>query len=89
MGVGWNEPSENQSWAEDEDYEYEIWSDDDKTLALYYEAIKSEITPIPGRVTVILDEKGKLLLEYRAGTGDASHPQEVLEDCQALFGSSD
>jgi len=38
-------------------------------------------------VTVILDAEGTLLLEYRQGTGSSGHPEEVLEDCQALFGS--
>ena len=40
---------------------------------------------MPQRVTVILDAKGTLLLEYRSGTGSSGHPQDVLEDCQALF----
>ena len=86
MGASFNSPSQNASWVNDQSYEYEVWSDVDKTLALYYEAIKSSITPIPGRVTVILDADGDLILEYRDGTSSAAHPQEVLEDCQALFG---
>jgi hypothetical protein len=38
-------------------------------------------------VTLILDAKGTLILEYREGTGASGHPQQVLEDCQILFGN--
>jgi hypothetical protein len=35
---------------------------------------------------MILDEDGALILEYRDGTGAGDHPQQVLEDCQEIFG---
>ena len=38
-------------------------------------------------VTLILDAQGTLVLEYRSSTGASGHPQDVLEDCQALFGN--
>jgi len=38
-------------------------------------------------VTLILDAQGTLILEYRQGTGASGHPQDVLEDCQAMFGN--
>ena len=86
MGVGWNEPSENQSWAEDEDYEYEIWSDDDKTLALHYGAADSASDWFPSRVTMLLDSNGTLILEYVDNVNAGTHPAKVLEDCEAIFG---
>ncbi len=84
--MGWNEPSENQSWAEDEDYEYEIWSDDDKTLAVYYGAAYSTSDWFPSRVTMLLDANGTLILEYVDSVNVGTHPAKVLEDCQAIFG---
>lgn len=87
VGASFNDPSANAAWVEDQNYEYEVWTDDDKTLAVYYGSVKSSLSPIPGRVTMILDEDGDLLLEYISDTGSSAHPQEVLEDCQALFGS--
>ena len=85
--MGFDSPAKNAEWAADEGYLFELWTDDDKTLAVYYGSVKSSLSPIPGRVTMILDEDGDLLLEYISDTGSSAHPQEVLEDCQALFGS--
>ena len=84
--MGWNSPSDNQSWAEDEGYEYEIWSDEDKTLALYYGAAESESDWFPSRVTKLLDADGTLILEYVSNVSVGTHPAKVLADCQAIFG---
>lgn len=86
MGVGWDDPSDNQDWAEDQDYEYEIWSDDDKTLALYYGAADSASDWFPSRVTMLLDANGTLILEYVSNVNTGTHPAQVLEDCEAIFG---
>lgn len=37
------------------------------------------------RISVLLDENGEVLLEYLQ-PGVDTHPAQVLEDCQALFG---
>lgn len=87
MGVSFNGIGQNAGWVEDQSFEYEVWSDTNKTLAIYYGSVAGEIAPFPGRITVLLDEDGKLILEYREGTSAGDHPQEVLEDCQAIFGS--
>jgi peroxiredoxin len=71
-------------WAEEEEFPFELWTDTDKTLALYYGAISSANATSVSRVTRILDEEGHLLLKY----DDASfvtNPTDVLEDCQQLF----
>ena len=84
--MGWDEPATNQSWAEDEGFEYEVWSDDDKTLALYYGAAESSSDWFPSRVTKLLDANGTLILEYVDSVNVGTHPAQVLEDCQAIFG---
>ena len=85
VGVGFDSPGRNQDWAQDEGFAYELWTDDDKTLALHYGAIDSTSAPCPSRVTRVLDGAGTLVVEYRVSSIDA-HPEQVLEDCRLLFG---
>jgi peroxiredoxin len=75
-------------WVEDQSFQYEVWSDTDRTLAEYYDDGLSEGALAPRRVTFLLDAEGNLLLEYPPSmTGDVGgHPGEVLEDCTMLFG---
>lgn len=75
----------NQGWAEEEGFAFELWTDEDKTLALTYGAIASRTAAWPGRVTRILDAEGVLLVEYDE-VAVGTHPAQVLEDCQTLFG---
>lgn len=81
--MSFDDPSTNQ--AEEEGFEYELWTDDDKTLALTYGSIASERVTVPGRITRLLDESGRVLVEYDVVTVSTS-PQEVLEDCQLIWG---
>lgn len=76
----------NLRWAEDQDYLFELWSDDDKALALHYGAIQRPSAVFPQRITKILDANGDLILEYVSDVGPGTHPQKVLEDCRLLFG---
>jgi len=85
VGVSFDPPEDNQDFAEAEGFTYELWTDDDKTLALYYGAISKESTSAAGRVTRILDAEGVLVLEYN-DVDFGTSPQEVLEDCEILFG---
>jgi len=85
VGIGFDEPSANQAWAATEGFDFELWSDTDKTLALYYGAAASSSTTYPSRVTKVLDADGKLVLEYQVSF-IATHPQDVRDDCTLLFG---
>ena len=70
---------------QDPPYQYELWSDTNKTLALHYGSISSPSASTAGRVTRLIAGDGDLLLEY--GSIDVSvSPAEVLEDCRQLFG---
>ena len=71
----------------DQGYQYEIWTDDERTLSVTYGAADSVNAFFPNRVTVLLDSAGDLLLEYPTVNIDV-HPGQVLDDCQLLFGST-
>ena len=62
-----------------------MWTDTDKTLALYYGAATSASTLFPARKTRLLDAQGNLILEYNTVSVDG-HPQAVLDDCTKIFG---
>lgn len=85
VGASFDPPEENQAWAVEQGYQYELWTDQDKTLALHYGAASSAGAVVPTRITRLLGEDGAVLLEY-AVSNTGAHPAEVLEDCQALFG---
>ena len=86
VGASFNGPNKNANWIANQNYEYEVWSDTNKTLAIHYGSVDGKLSLVPGRVTVVLDADGDLILEYLEGTGAGGHPQEALEDCQAIFG---
>lgn len=84
IGASFDSPEENQTWAVEESYEYELWSDEARELALYYGAATTATQGAASRVTKLLDASGTLILEY-AGVSVGAHPGEVLQDCQAIF----
>ena len=87
VGVSFDDYETNQAWAEEEEYLFELWTDDDeRTLAVTYGAAANTSAPYAARITVILDAESNLVLEYLTDISVGAHPNEVLEDCQALFG---
>jgi peroxiredoxin Q/BCP len=85
VGVSFDSPAENEAWAEDEGFQFELWSDDDRELALYYGAASSPTAGSAWRITMLLDDTGRQLLEYTDSISVGTHPAQVLEDCRALF----
>jgi peroxiredoxin len=51
-----------------------------------YGALENQRDTFVGRVTMLLDADGELLLEYVDSIDVGEHPAKVLEDCEALFG---
>ena len=86
VAVSFSDPSTTHEWVIDQQFQFEIWTDDDKTLALHYGAVGSSWSPFPSRITKMLDENGRLMLEY-TDISVSTHPGQVLEDCQAIFGN--
>ena len=85
MGVSYDPYTRNEDWAVDQGFQYELWTDDNRDLAVHYGAAVSAASPFPGRVSRLIGADGHVILEYPfVSTG--THPQEVLEDCELLFG---
>ena len=85
VGVSFDAPDRNANWAADEGFQFELWTDDDRTLAVAYGAASSSSARFANRVTVVLDADGNQLLEYEVSSV-GTHPAAVLEDCELLFG---
>jgi peroxiredoxin len=83
--VGLDSPEDNLAWAEDEGFPFELWTDEDKTLGVTYGALDGERDTSVSRITVVLDADGVLALEYLDDIVVGTHPEQVLEDCEALF----
>ncbi len=84
--MSFDSPMANQTWAMAQMFQYDLWSDSARVLALYYGAASSPTQFAADRDTRILDADGNLVLQYDAVAGVGTHPQEVLEDCTVLFG---
>ncbi|MCP4602262.1 MAG: redoxin domain-containing protein [Proteobacteria bacterium] len=82
VAVGFDTPQKNTTWANNQNYKYEIWSDTQRDLANYYGANN---VVVPKRVTRLLDASGKLIVVYTVGMTAGAHPQQVLDDCKILF----
>lgn len=83
--MSFNTPAANKTWSNDEGFQYELWSDTDRDLAVYYGAAANAQAKIPDRITKILDADGTLIVEYpKVSVG--TNPAQVLEDCTILFG---
>lgn len=85
VGVSFDSPAALRQWSDRQGFPYELWSDTSKDLALYYGAIGSRAEATPRRVTRILNARGERILEYD-GVRAATHPRQVLQDCNHLFG---
>jgi peroxiredoxin len=86
--VGFASVEENNQWYVDKEFQFELWSDTNKELALFYGAVESSSQGYPNRVTKILDDEGNLLVTYD-DANFATNPFNVLEDCQYLFGQNE
>jgi peroxiredoxin len=84
--VSKDSPSKNQAWAEEEGFDFELWSDDDGTLGVTYGALRHADDPFETRYTMLLDDDGDLLLEYTDNVVVGTHPGQVLDDCEIIFG---
>lgn len=85
--MGFSDTATMAEWVAEESFQYDVWTDSAaRTLALHYGAADSATALFPERITMLLDRNGDLLLKYTDDIRVGTHPDQVLEDCQALFG---
>ncbi len=84
MGASFADPEHHASWAEEEGFGFEIWTDDDHTLAEHYGAAEVDAV-VPLRQTFVLDAQGMLLLQYTDGVTTGTHPAKVRSDLRLLL----
>jgi len=85
VGASFNDPERNANWIQEQNYQYEVWTDTNKALAIAFGAA-SRGSFVPSRVTVILNAQGQAEVIFNPVSDIGNHPGQVLEDCRTLFG---
>lgn len=83
--MSYGSPDDHQAWADEEGFQYELWTDDDRALSIAYGAGDADAW-FPDRETFLINREGDLVLEYVDNVDTATSPYDVLDDCTALFG---
>ena len=85
VGVSFDHPAANKLFKQNEGFQYPLWSDDERELALAYGAATTQSQKYAKRVTVILDPEGTWVLVYP--NVDATlfdHVDHVISDLHAI-----
>jgi len=82
--VSFDSVADNEAFAVEQGFQYELWSDLDRDLAMHYNAADTVNDAIADRETFVLDENGTLCLMYES-VGVSAHPAEVLADVTLLL----
>ena len=88
LGCSFDAPSKNAKFKQVESFKFDLWSDVNRELALYYGAAKKKTQSAASRITVILDPEGTWKYHYSSaaiGFNFYGHPGTVLNDMKALL----
>lgn len=85
--MSFDKPSKNAQFKAADKFEFPLWTDAKRELALAWGAADSPTQAYADRVTVLLDPAGTRILHYNVVFNIATHPQEVLDDCKAILGA--
>ena len=89
IGVSFDATSKNATFKANEEFDFPLWSDLDKTLASHYGAADGFITLFADRITVILDADANWVVHYPKDVVSSAslyvHAQTVLDDLAILF----
>jgi len=85
VGVSFDAPAQNKVFALNNNFQYELWSDIERSLALNYGAAEFMEQAFANRHTVVLDEYGRWMLTYENVMNTIQHPNDVLSDLQLIF----
>jgi len=81
----------NASFCDGNAFTYELWSDLEKELALYYGIVDSAFSLFASRKTVVLSPEGQWLLIYPEPAipeGLQGHGRVVREDIDAIIAAN-
>ena len=82
VGVSFDKPETNRSWAEKNDLPFKLLSDRDKTLAKQVGAARAMI-PVAKRISYLVDAEGNVLVAY-PDVKPGSHAEQVVADLERL-----
>jgi len=82
VGVSFDKPETNRSWAEKNELPFKLLSDREKTLAKQVGAARSMI-PLPKRISYLVGADGAVLVAY-PDVKPGDHAEEVLADLERL-----
>ena len=87
LGVSFDSPSNNKIFHTNEEFQFDLLSDVERELGLYYGAADNANQFFASRVTVILDDKGEWVLHYPSDKIGPlyAHAQMVLDDLAILL----
>jgi len=87
IGVSFDQPAANLLFKNTNNYEYALWSDLEREVALYYGAATSSSSFFPSRISVVVAPDGQWVLTYPS-VNTSKHPQEVLDDMTAIVAAN-
>lgn len=90
LGISFDTPEDNKSFATAEGFGYRLLSDPSKTAGEAYEAIRGPDEPFTGfprRLTYVINPDGRIAAAYDVGQDIESHPSTVLGDIKAMASS--
>jgi thioredoxin-dependent peroxiredoxin len=82
VGVSYDKPESNRSWAEKNNLPFKLLSDREKNLAKQVGAARSMI-PVPKRISYLIGADGVVLVAY-PDVKPGEHAGEVLADLERL-----
>ena len=86
VGVSFDHPTENKAFANVNNFQYDLLSDQEHVMTKYYGAYSNPI--FANRETVILDPTGRWVLTYPTVGNTKQHPNDVLADLIAIVGAN-
>ena len=85
VGVSFDRPEKNAAFRAGQDMPFELWTDDNRTLAMHCGAARSKTSRLARRVTVVLDAEARPILRYGGVANVVTHADRVLDDCRGRF----
>jgi peroxiredoxin Q/BCP len=82
VGVSFDKPETNRSWAEKNNLPFRLLSDRNKTLAEQVGAARA-LLPVAKRISYLVDADGTVLVAY-PNVKPGSHAAEVVADLERL-----